>query len=196
MHQHKHAPLAQVSFWPARLDFVRRPAAFVDTGLNGDRFTEEAIERRRQFGPPRLVETQRQPVEMGSSVVEPAPAPGVCGLREDPAKGLANEAPPQRDGQLLPCVLVDVGALNRAIEVLHRAAARLRPRQLDEPEVPEHAHVPADGPERLPQLTGDRERTRLASLDDRFQNPEAKRMPERLVKGGLEKVVGAHQSEH
>jgi hypothetical protein len=29
-------------------------------------------------------------------------------------------------------------------------------------------------------------------LDHRLQDPQTQRMPERLVQGGLEKVVGAH----
>src|ERR1700733_4737575 len=132
---------------------------------------------------------------MRSRGVKSPPPARLGGLGEDPAKELAHDAASERDRKPLPRVIVDIGALNGAVEVLDRSPARLGPRQLDEAEVAQHPHVARDGGERQAQLARQRERTCLATLDHRLQNPQTQRMPERLMKGGLEKVVGAHWSE-
>ena len=88
------------------------------------------------------------------------------------------------DGQRAPLVLVEVRTRRGLVEVLQRAAARLRAHELDAVVVAQHAYVVGDDAERSAKLHGEVARAGDA-LAEPLQDACAQRMSQRLRDPGL-----------
>ena len=97
---------------------------------------------------------------------------------------LAGQLAPQARRQRAPLVLVQVRPGGRPVEVLQRAAARLRPHELDAVVVAQHPHVVGDDAERSAELHGEVARARDA-LAEPLQDACAQRMSQGFRDPGL-----------
>src|SRR4029078_2929916 len=95
--------------------------------------------------------------------------------------------------QRAPLILVQVRTGRGLVEVLQRAAARLRPDQFDAVVVAQHAHVVGDDAERSPQLDGESARAR-DTLTETLQDARAQRMSEGLCDPSLRGLPGRTMS--
>ena len=123
-------------------------------------------------------------VSTTSGILERA---GVRRLREvvdELLDRLAGQLAPQARRQRAPLILVQVGPGGGPVEVLQRAAARLRPDELDAVVVAQHPYVVGDDAERSAQLHGEIARARDA-LAESLQDARAQRMSQGLGDPGL-----------
>ena len=90
-------------------------------------------------------------------------------------------------------MLVQVRTGRGPVEVLQRAAARLRPDQLDAVVVAQHPHVVGDDAERSPQLDGEIARAR-DPFTETLQDASAQRMSEGLGDPSLRGLPGRTMS--
>jgi hypothetical protein len=130
----------------------------------------------------------------GTRFVEAAYSTGIRCLAEDLPEQPSRYTATHDNGQLLPLGVVDERPRDRSIEVLDSATTWLCPDKLDVPEIAQDARMVAHGGQRRVELSGERDRTRLASIGDDLQNPQAQRMPECLYQCAIDGLAAAHRA--